>query len=64
MPTLDGVLETALYVDDLDRAHGFYAEILGLTVLVRDDRMCASAVGDRSVLLIFQRGAQRAKRSA
>jgi catechol 2,3-dioxygenase-like lactoylglutathione lyase family enzyme len=57
MPTLDGVLETALYVDDLDRARGFYADILGLRLLVQDDRMCAFAVGSRSVLLIFRRGA-------
>jgi catechol 2,3-dioxygenase-like lactoylglutathione lyase family enzyme len=59
MPTLDGVLETALYVDDLDRASGFYAQILGLSALVRDERMCAFAVGGRSVLLIFRRGASR-----
>jgi catechol 2,3-dioxygenase-like lactoylglutathione lyase family enzyme len=59
MPTLDGVLETALYVDDLDRAYGFYAQILGLVPLVRDERMCVFAVGDRSVLLIFRRGASR-----
>jgi catechol-2,3-dioxygenase len=59
MPTLDGVLETALYVDDLDHAYGFYAQILGLVPLVRDERMCAFAVGDRSVLLIFRRGASR-----
>jgi catechol-2,3-dioxygenase len=44
---------------DLDRAYGFYAEFLGLSALVRDDRMCAFAVGDRSVLLIFRRGASR-----
>jgi hypothetical protein len=47
MPTLDGVLETALHVDDLDRAYGFYAQILGLVPLVRDERMCAFAIGDR-----------------
>jgi catechol 2,3-dioxygenase-like lactoylglutathione lyase family enzyme len=59
MPTLDCVLETALYVDDLDRALGFYTDILGLQLMVRDNRMCAFAVGDRSVLLIFRRGASR-----
>jgi catechol 2,3-dioxygenase-like lactoylglutathione lyase family enzyme len=57
MPTLDGVLETALYVDDLDRARGFCADVLGLRLMVQDDRMCAFAVGGRSVLLIFRRGA-------
>jgi len=57
MPSLDGVLETALYVDDLDRARGFYADVLGLMLMVRDERMCAFTVGSRSVLLIFRRGA-------
>jgi catechol 2,3-dioxygenase-like lactoylglutathione lyase family enzyme len=59
MTTLDGVLETALYVDDLDRAHDFYAEVLALGRLYRDSRMCAFAVGGRSVLLLFRRGASR-----
>jgi catechol 2,3-dioxygenase-like lactoylglutathione lyase family enzyme len=56
MAPLDGVLETALYVDDLDRARKFYAEIFKLAELYRDSRMCAFAVGARSVLLLFERG--------
>jgi catechol 2,3-dioxygenase-like lactoylglutathione lyase family enzyme len=56
MPKLDHVLETALYVDDLDRAHRFYAEVLTLAPLYRDGRMCAFAAGGRSVLLLFLRG--------
>lgn len=31
-PRLDRILETALYVDDLDAAEAFYARVLGLTV--------------------------------
>src|SRR5581483_12518239 len=54
---LDGVLETALYADDLERAQRFYADILGLHPLFRDSRMCAFSVGGRNVLLVFQRGA-------
>jgi catechol 2,3-dioxygenase-like lactoylglutathione lyase family enzyme len=57
MPRLDGVLETALYADDLERAQRFYADILGLHPLFRDSRMCAFSVGGRNVLLVFQRGA-------
>ena len=59
MPALDHVLETALYVDDLARAHRFYADVLELSELYRDGRMCAFAVGGKSVLLLFQRGASR-----
>jgi catechol 2,3-dioxygenase-like lactoylglutathione lyase family enzyme len=56
MPKLDGVLETALYVDDLDRAVRFYSDVLELKPLYRDSRMCAFDVGGKSVLLIFPRG--------
>ena len=59
VPTLDGVLETALYADDLSRARVFYERILGLAPLTSDQRFCAYAVGRHSVLLVFQRGATR-----
>jgi catechol-2,3-dioxygenase len=57
MPKLNHVLETALYVDDLGRAAGFYADILGLAPLYADERLRAFAVGGRGVLLLFRRGA-------
>jgi len=28
-PPITGVLETAIYVDDIERAAGFYSDILG-----------------------------------
>jgi len=56
MPILDGILETALYVDDLDRARRFYEQVLGLSAIYEDSRLCAYAVGNRSVLLLFRRG--------
>jgi catechol 2,3-dioxygenase-like lactoylglutathione lyase family enzyme len=56
VPQLRGVLETALYVDDLDRAGRFYEGLLGLAVLTSDARFRAYDVGGRSVLLLFQRG--------
>jgi catechol 2,3-dioxygenase-like lactoylglutathione lyase family enzyme len=56
-PPLDGVLETALYVDDLDRAARFYEDVLGLAALTSDSRFRAYDVGGRSVLLLFRRGA-------
>lgn len=54
MPELRAVLETSLYVKDLDRALAFYRDILGLRLMQRFDpnRGLAFQVG-RSVLLIF-----------
>ncbi len=57
MPRLNGVLETALYVDDLGRAARFYEDVLGLKTLAQDARFRAYDAGPRSVLLVFQRGA-------
>ena len=54
---LDRVIETCLYVDDLDRAGQFYEHVLGLSGLTRDARFRAYDVGGQSVLLLFQRGA-------
>ena len=56
MPKLDQVLETVLYVDDLDRAAMFYANVLGLRSVFSDQRLRAFAVGDRNMLLLFRRG--------
>jgi len=52
-----GVVETALYVDDLDRAKEFYQRVFGFRELMGDPgRLCALQVGDSQVLLLFQRG--------
>jgi catechol 2,3-dioxygenase-like lactoylglutathione lyase family enzyme len=56
MPTLDRVLETALYFDDLERAARFYEDILQLRPLVQSERLRAFDVGGKSVLLLFRRG--------
>jgi len=54
---LDRVLETCLYVDDLDRAARFYEQVLELKLLTSDSRFRAYDVGGKSVLLLFRRGA-------
>ena len=54
---LGGVLETALYVDDLPRARDFYAGVLGCATMLDTPRLVALAVAGRGVLLLFQRGA-------
>lgn len=56
MPRLDGVLETALYVDDLPRARRFYETVLQLKPIFSDHRLCAYDAGARTVLLLFKRG--------
>ena len=56
MPRISGVLETSLYVDDLDRAQAFYARIFGFETFVHDGRMCAMGVPGSQVLLLFKRG--------
>jgi catechol 2,3-dioxygenase-like lactoylglutathione lyase family enzyme len=55
-PRLDGVLETALYVDDMARARDFYERVMGLEPMVEDARLTAYGVGSGSVLLLFRRG--------
>jgi catechol 2,3-dioxygenase-like lactoylglutathione lyase family enzyme len=56
-PPLDGVLETALYVDDMERARAFYEGVLGLEAMFADSRLTAYPIGGRSALLLFRRGA-------
>ena len=57
MSTLTGIVETALYVADLDRAVHFYTSLFGLRTLRADARFHAFSVDDRQVLLLFLRGA-------
>ena len=55
-PPISGVLETALYVDDLPRAARFYEASLGLRPVFVDERLAAYEAGPQSVLLLFRRG--------
>ena len=57
MPSLTGVIETALYVDDLDRAAHFYENLFDLTRIEGDHRFRAYSIAGRNVLLLFKRGA-------
>ena len=57
MPKLDGILETALYTDDMARARAFYEDVLELKPIFSDSRLCAYGIAGRDVLLIFRRGA-------
>jgi catechol 2,3-dioxygenase-like lactoylglutathione lyase family enzyme len=57
MPSIERILETALYVDDLGRATAFYRDVMGLRVLDSGPRLVAVDAGQASVLLLFKRGA-------
>jgi catechol 2,3-dioxygenase-like lactoylglutathione lyase family enzyme len=54
------LLETALYVDDMERAVAFYREVVGLELLESWDRGSVLAAGPAQVLLLFRRGATAA----
>jgi catechol 2,3-dioxygenase-like lactoylglutathione lyase family enzyme len=55
MENIRSVVETGIYVDDLDRAEHFYGRVLGLTVLAKEaGRHVFFRVGDSAVLLAFR----------
>jgi len=55
-PLIDGLLETALYVDDMARSVAFFRDVLGLTVMLETERLVAFDAGRQGVLLVFARG--------
>src|SRR5215475_13599544 len=55
-PALSGVLETALFVEDVARASRFYRELFGFEVLAEGERLCSLNVKPGQVLLLFRRG--------
>jgi catechol 2,3-dioxygenase-like lactoylglutathione lyase family enzyme len=57
VPELTGVLETSLYVEDLERSRAFYTKLFEVEVLASDHRMCALDISGRQVLLLFKKGA-------
>jgi len=57
MPRVDGVLETALYVDDVERSLKFYQAVLGFETIGSDERLCAMKIAGRQVLLLCKKKA-------
>ena len=55
-PAVTHVLETSLYVADLDRSQDFYQRLFGFACFLRDGRMCALGIPNRQVLLLFVHG--------
>ena len=60
VPQIKRVLETGLYVDDLEESVRFYERILGLRAIASGDRLVALDAGEGTVLLLFRRGATTA----
>lgn len=54
--SIDRVIETVLYVRDIERADAFYQQVLQLPAMVSNERFRAYNVGEQSVLLLFIEG--------
>ena len=55
-PRVSQVLETSLYVADLNRSRRFYEHIFDFATIFQDERMCAMEVPGEQVLLLFRHG--------
>jgi catechol-2,3-dioxygenase len=62
-PQVNGILETSFYVESAARSAEFYRRIFGFEPLEpgeplnNETRLCPMRAGDRSVLLLFKKGA-------
>lgn len=62
-PRVNGILETSLYVESPARSAEFYRRVFGFEPLEpgeplnEETRLCPMRAGDRSVLLLFKKGA-------
>lgn len=54
-PPVGGILETSVYVDDLERASLFYERLLGQQPMLRQERLHAFAIAPGETLLLFPR---------
>ncbi len=57
MPHVNGILETALYVDSVNRSVEFYETIFNFDVMGADERLAALNIKKGQVLLLFKKGA-------
>jgi catechol 2,3-dioxygenase-like lactoylglutathione lyase family enzyme len=60
VPRIERVLESALYVADMQRAVQFFEGVLGLSQMVSGERLTAFDAGAHGVLLVFKKGASNA----
>ena len=57
MPEISGIIEAALYVEDMQRSVEFYERICGFPTLFASPRITALRVAPGQVLLIAKKGA-------
>jgi catechol 2,3-dioxygenase-like lactoylglutathione lyase family enzyme len=56
---IEGVAETAIYVDNVPRSVEFYQRLFGLRRVLGDDRFCALEVPGNALFLLFEKGTRR-----
>jgi catechol 2,3-dioxygenase-like lactoylglutathione lyase family enzyme len=49
------VLETALYVESIEKSQQFYQQLFGFELIFADDRLHALSIADQQVLLLFKK---------
>jgi catechol 2,3-dioxygenase-like lactoylglutathione lyase family enzyme len=59
MPNVQGILETALYVKDLQASVAFYRRLFAFDILLESPRLVALDIAGRDVLLLFAAGTTR-----
>ena len=63
-PNSEGILESSLYVADVDASARFYEKIFGFCVISDfGERGCAMKAGTHQVLLLFRKGGSRSIQS-
>jgi catechol 2,3-dioxygenase-like lactoylglutathione lyase family enzyme len=55
-PRVSGILETCLYVEDVERSRAFYEKLFGFKALIGDKRICVFDVAPAQVLILFEAG--------
>lgn len=51
--SVTGLVEAALYVDDLDRSERFYKDMFGFQTELRDDQICVLNVASHAAIILL-----------
>jgi len=61
MPAVRNIVETAIFVEDPNRAAAFYKRLFDFNTLLETDRLVALNVAGQNVLLLFKQGTTEAQ---